>query len=239
MQKFGWEDDHSNQEYEMLLSSLNPKIDSDISSPNNQVNSDDDDFNNVIKRRRRLTSEEAAMLNAAYAKNPKPNPSERSKLAKAVGMTDRAIQIWFQNRRAKQRRDDSASETPSLVFSKPTKQATDNNIISSEEERNFVAASNGGEDPLSISLNRNAYGRNVSDCADWLSPPLSATKKNNDSNTNAFSSQISSSGSSVKESKQPFMNNLPVLKEIDAGLDSYLEEVFASYVTREQAIFFQ
>ena len=54
------------------------------------------------KKRRRLTSEETRVLATEFDKNPKPNAKTRNKLSVEIpGMTARAVQIWFQNRRQK------------------------------------------------------------------------------------------------------------------------------------------
>lgn len=56
----------------------------------------------AARRRRRLTSEETRVLCDEFEKNQKPNSKTRVKLAMQIpGMTARAIQIWFQNKRAK------------------------------------------------------------------------------------------------------------------------------------------
>lgn len=69
-----------------------------------------------IKRRRRLNSEETKYLQDAYERNPKPSAEYRSKIAQSLNMSTRAIQIWFQNRRAKSRKF-SSDKNPSLTFS--------------------------------------------------------------------------------------------------------------------------
>lgn len=51
------------------------------------------------KRRRRTRPHEANMLMSAYMQNPFPNEKTRTRLASALGMTSRAVSIWFQNRR--------------------------------------------------------------------------------------------------------------------------------------------
>lgn len=72
---------------------------------------------NVIKKRRRLSSTEAAYLNEQFTRCPRPNSAQRERIATYLGMCPKVIQIWFQNRRAKQRRDDVvASRGPSLVY---------------------------------------------------------------------------------------------------------------------------
>lgn len=71
------------------------------------------------KRRRRLGSDETKILVDAFETNPKPNASTRDSLAKKLKMTPRAIQIWFQNRRAKMKRDHS-DVSSGLTFGTPT-----------------------------------------------------------------------------------------------------------------------
>ncbi|KAI8911245.1 Homeodomain-like protein, partial [Powellomyces hirtus] len=53
------------------------------------------------KKRVRTSSEQLNILLEAFAENPMPEPPARTKLAQTLGMTPRAVQIWFQNRRAK------------------------------------------------------------------------------------------------------------------------------------------
>lgn len=78
--------------------------------------------NNIIKRRRRLTSHEASLLQQVFEACPRPTAAVRDKLADRLGMSKRCIQIWFQNRRAKQKRDLQDARQPPLLF-KATKEA--------------------------------------------------------------------------------------------------------------------
>jgi len=61
--------------------------------------------NREVKRRRRLTPEETRILSEIYEHTQKPNSVLRNRLAQELGMSSRQIQIWFQNRRAKIKRD--------------------------------------------------------------------------------------------------------------------------------------
>ncbi|KAF9951975.1 hypothetical protein BGZ65_005617, partial [Modicella reniformis] len=58
-------------------------------------------------RRRRLTMDETEYLLAQFYKNEKPKTKERLVFAKELNLHPRTIQVWFQNRRAKLKRDDS------------------------------------------------------------------------------------------------------------------------------------
>ncbi|KAG0321352.1 hypothetical protein BGZ97_011589 [Linnemannia gamsii] len=54
-----------------------------------------------IKRRRRTSRSQFKTLEKAFIENPKPNATTRQQLAQRLSMTPRGIQVWFQNRRAK------------------------------------------------------------------------------------------------------------------------------------------
>ena len=67
---------------------------------------EDEDFDfNGSTRRNRLTQEKSNLLMDAFNKNPRPNQEERAELSGKLGMSTRSIQIWFQNRRAKMKRE--------------------------------------------------------------------------------------------------------------------------------------
>ncbi|KAJ1030925.1 hypothetical protein NDA18_002153 [Ustilago nuda] len=58
-----------------------------------------EDAKNEIRRRRRTRPDEANLLAEVYAKNPFPDHEARLFLANRVGMSVRAVSVWFQNRR--------------------------------------------------------------------------------------------------------------------------------------------
>jgi hypothetical protein len=53
------------------------------------------------KKRTRANQEQLAVLEEVFANNTSPNSKFREALAAKLGMSERSIQIWFQNRRAK------------------------------------------------------------------------------------------------------------------------------------------
>jgi len=65
------------------------------------TDNDDNKPNNTYKKRSRATPEQLAILEATFEKNTSPNSKLREALAEKVHMSERSIQIWFQNRRAK------------------------------------------------------------------------------------------------------------------------------------------
>ncbi|KAF9576048.1 hypothetical protein EC968_000608 [Mortierella alpina] len=57
------------------------------------------------KRRRRLTAHEASFLHTQFKLNERPTAQEREMIAKHLELDRRTIQVWFQNRRAKVKRN--------------------------------------------------------------------------------------------------------------------------------------
>ncbi|ORY86127.1 homeobox domain-domain-containing protein, partial [Protomyces lactucae-debilis] len=53
------------------------------------------------KKRQRATPEQLAVLEEAFDVNPSPNAKQREVISAQIDMTERSVQIWFQNRRAK------------------------------------------------------------------------------------------------------------------------------------------
>lgn len=53
------------------------------------------------QKRQRATSDQLILLEIEFEKNPTPTAVVRDRIAKDINMTERSVQIWFQNRRAK------------------------------------------------------------------------------------------------------------------------------------------
>lgn len=71
-------------------------------SQQQQLQEDSDQGNK--KRRRRTKKEEAEVLASIYAQTAFPDSNMRAQLASQLGMTSRAVSIWFQNRRQAERK---------------------------------------------------------------------------------------------------------------------------------------
>jgi hypothetical protein len=57
------------------------------------------------KGRRRLTQDETALLAQYFRQNPRPTVHERLRLSQVLNLSERTVQIWFQNKRAKVRKE--------------------------------------------------------------------------------------------------------------------------------------
>ncbi|EEH03679.1 homeobox domain-containing protein [Histoplasma capsulatum G186AR] len=53
------------------------------------------------QKRQRATQDQLVTLETEFNKNPTPTAAVRERIAEEINMTERSVQIWFQNRRAK------------------------------------------------------------------------------------------------------------------------------------------
>ncbi|KAF7321827.1 hypothetical protein MKEN_00704600 [Mycena kentingensis (nom. inval.)] len=58
---------------------------------------------NEVKHRKRTTSAQLKVLEGIFKRDTKPNAALRTELAAQLSMTARGVQVWFQNRRAKEK----------------------------------------------------------------------------------------------------------------------------------------
>jgi len=78
-----------------------PEVKGEEKKEEDKDNDNEDNKPNVNRKRSRATPEQLAILEATFEKNTSPNSKLREVLAEKVHMSERSIQIWFQNRRAK------------------------------------------------------------------------------------------------------------------------------------------
>lgn len=70
---------------------------------------------NMTRRRTHLKPSQVAVLQESFVTNTLPDASMRAQLAQELGISERTVQIWFQNRRAKARKLEAGGGLPSLV----------------------------------------------------------------------------------------------------------------------------
>ncbi len=103
-----------------VVSAALPTLDEILNGADAQVDeaSDEDSSNNnnnnsnmkkkkkteAKKPRRRITAQQVAVLEQVFAVEPFPGPSTKKVIAKKLGMQERSITIWFQNKRARLKR---------------------------------------------------------------------------------------------------------------------------------------
>ena len=50
------------------------------------------------QKRQRATQDQLSLLEVEFGKNPTPTAAVRERIAQEINMTERSVQIWFQNR---------------------------------------------------------------------------------------------------------------------------------------------
>ncbi|SAM09211.1 hypothetical protein [Absidia glauca] len=73
-------------------------------SHNNNNNSGSSNNGNGRPKRKRITPEQFRTLSDYFNRTDTPNHDLRDKISKSLNMTNREVQVWFQNRRAKANR---------------------------------------------------------------------------------------------------------------------------------------
>ncbi|XP_041971886.1 LIM/homeobox protein Lhx5 isoform X1 [Aricia agestis] len=99
---------HDDSEDQLFLFCTQGSLDGDPETRDSQAeNKSPDDGNGGSKRRGPRTTIKAKqleILKSAFSQTPKPTRHIREQLAKETGLPMRVIQVWFQNKRSKERR---------------------------------------------------------------------------------------------------------------------------------------
>ncbi|KIK67255.1 hypothetical protein GYMLUDRAFT_55071 [Collybiopsis luxurians FD-317 M1] len=69
---------------------------------------------NEVKHRKRTTTAQLKILEGVFKRDTKPNAALRNELATQLDMTARGVQVWFQNRRAKEKNKTTKSVAVSV-----------------------------------------------------------------------------------------------------------------------------
>jgi hypothetical protein len=94
-----------------------------------------------IKHRRRTSRAQFKVLEKTFLENPKPNAAIRRWLAQKLVMTPRGVQVWFQNRRAKEKSVNAKSTTVITTPMKSSNASTTSPPASSSSSSSFTSLS--------------------------------------------------------------------------------------------------
>ena len=100
----------------------------------------DEDLDTALSSKRRgprttIKAKQLEALRATFTATPKPSRNIREKLAQETGLNMRVIQVWFQNRRSKERRlKQSGGQTQSSRASRPSRRSRSSRLENHEEE---------------------------------------------------------------------------------------------------------
>ncbi|KAG0208749.1 hypothetical protein BGX28_000370 [Mortierella sp. GBA30] len=93
------------------------------------------------KRRRRTNREELEILEEAFSKNLLPDAATRQELGERLGMSVRAVQIWFQNRRQQLRKKSISSSSGGINGLGSYQAGSEEDLPRSTDEKARVHAS--------------------------------------------------------------------------------------------------
>ncbi|KAH8828551.1 hypothetical protein DL96DRAFT_1187666 [Flagelloscypha sp. PMI_526] len=80
---------------------------------------------NEVKHRKRTTSAQLKVLEGIFKTDTKPNAALRTRLAAQLDMTPRGVQVWFQNRRAKEKLKASKAAAAAAAASRKGRNANE------------------------------------------------------------------------------------------------------------------
>lgn len=102
----------------------------------------DEDLDTALSSKRRgprttIKAKQLEALRATFSATPKPSRNIREKLAQETGLNMRVIQVWFQNRRSKERRlKQSGGQTQPSARSNRSSRRSRNTRLENQEETN-------------------------------------------------------------------------------------------------------
>ncbi|KAF9899660.1 hypothetical protein EC991_008515 [Linnemannia zychae] len=132
------------------------------------------------KRRRRTNREELEILEDAFAKNLLPDAATRQELGERLGMSVRAVQIWFQNRRQTLRKKsvsgggaDGAHHGSEEDLSRSDGERSAYGGSGGESHRRSSGDSNMSDSPLLLPSRGHGHVSRLGSrsCSDLMSPP--------------------------------------------------------------------
>ncbi|KAI0057990.1 hypothetical protein BV25DRAFT_1919692 [Artomyces pyxidatus] len=97
---------------------------------------------NTIKTRKRTSPAQLKRLEGIFVDDKKPNGPLRTRLADELGMSPREVQVWFQNRRAKEKKGSTARPEPS------TSSTPDGHVESASEPTSPAPSSIAADSPV-------------------------------------------------------------------------------------------
>eukprot|EP01129_Flabellula_baltica_P013399 TRINITY_DN61_c0_g1_i3.p1 TRINITY_DN61_c0_g1~~TRINITY_DN61_c0_g1_i3.p1 ORF type:complete len:172 (-),score=35.76 TRINITY_DN61_c0_g1_i3:90-605(-) len=88
-----------------------------VSQSDSEEESENGQVKPAKKKRHRTTPEQLRILESTFLREKTPDINLRKKLAAQLDMTPRRVQVWFQNKRAKEKRESKKRENDSNYIS--------------------------------------------------------------------------------------------------------------------------
>lgn len=112
-----------------------------------------------------ITAKQLEALKRAYNESPKPARHVREQLSAETGLDMRVVQVWFQNRRAKEKRlkKDAGRNRWSPYF-RQLKRNGDQDSSNSADDRSDICLDDGTVHLVQLLNKKNIFDKNFSTC---------------------------------------------------------------------------
>lgn len=112
-----------------------------------------------------ITAKQLEALKRAYNESPKPARHVREQLSAETGLDMRVVQVWFQNRRAKEKRlkKDAGRNRWSPYF-RQLKRNGDQDSSNSADDRSDICLDDGMVHLVQLLSKKNIFDKNFSTC---------------------------------------------------------------------------
>ncbi|KXS17585.1 hypothetical protein M427DRAFT_133391 [Gonapodya prolifera JEL478] len=173
-------------------------------------------------KRKTLSQHQSRELAAAFQRNDKPKTTEREALAEQLGLTQREVQIWFQNRRAKLKQRAASRETSNQTSSALLSHQQDSTTLTSTSA--YHTSSNLLDDPAaqpvsgSTHLERKRSARSTRESKATGTVARSNSRRRRRSSTGSTLSAVAveelalaSAGAADDERRRPIIGDSAVL----------------------------
>jgi len=148
------------------------------------------------RRRTKILPEQQAVLEGVFLHNPFPNATLRARLSSQLQLAPRGVQIWFQNRRVKERKVSFDASSTSSSSSPPHSSSTNNlTILGEKQETRGGLPYHQNFDTLSINFS-NDNTSVVTTINNITTTTTTTTTNNNNEGAPSFDSPSSSYSSS-------------------------------------------
>lgn len=107
------------------------------------------------RKRRRTSPAELAILKEEFRKGSTPNKARRKEIASKVDMTEKAVQIWFQNRRQALRKSKILKKVTVEVPKREELSSADSSLGSLDHDTDSVSTDSAGTSPTNSPLKSN------------------------------------------------------------------------------------
>ncbi|XP_030760348.1 zinc finger E-box-binding homeobox protein zag-1 isoform X2 [Sitophilus oryzae] len=145
------------QDFERSSYHTNDEMDSENYTTTDHVNED----GRKVRVRSLISEEQLKVLKDHYKSNPRPKREDLEKIASSIGFPVRVVQVWFQNTRARDRREGRLIQVP---YS-PVASGSRYSVPSTHAGYPALPHEDASEQPLDLSIKRDSNSNETTPCS--------------------------------------------------------------------------